>query len=354
MPKEIIVNWERLPQIRRDPFIPHRTVIISAQRQLRARKEAEVVAYQNLPEILEGCVFCPGNEEQTPKELVRIESPIDKKQWLVRGFPNAFPILMIEEGDEGNNHEPFFKQYIKKGIGAHELIVESPKHNVCLSCLTEEEIASIFDAMTLRYWDLGKDSRFGYFFAFKNYGPPGASQDHPHWQIETRVFAPKTLHEKIQTMREYWINEHNCLLCRLWQEEKADGRMVSENDDFTAYVPFAPSEPFELIIVPKQHSACFAIHLQDRSVAFKFASILKEVMVKVKKTLQGENWSKLFDPPYHIGLYTAPYQDQRESYYHWHLLISFHTTYKVGHERGTGEDVIPAFPEEIAAILRAA
>ena len=74
--------------------------------------------------------------------------------------------------------------------------------------------------------------------------------------------------------------------------------------------------------------------------------------MRVKIALQGDEWSHLSDPPYLFCLYTAPYSDDRDGYYHWHLSFLPRTTDKVGHERGTGEDVITEFPERIAEILR--
>ena len=356
MPKEVFVDWKRLPQIRIDP-LTGKSVIISAQRRLRVRKEAEVVAYPaSLPEFLDSCPFCPRNEEETPKELVRVPDPANPQKWLVRGFPNLFPILMIEEAENLVSNQGFFREYIKGGVGAHEIIVESPKHNAYLSSLSEEEIQAIFEAMSQRYFDLKGDPRFRYFYAFKNYGL-GATQDHPHWQIEARVFAPQIIYEKWQRLNEYRIKHGKCFLCQRWQAEKEGGRAVLETKEFIAYIPFAPSEPYEVMIMPKGHYSNFARHLQSKETSFEFAGMLKEVMRRVKKTLQKETvgeeqWEKVSDPPYLFCFYTAPYDDDADGYYHWHLDFLPRTTHKMGHERGTGEDVIPAFPEEVAEILR--
>jgi len=92
MVRNIEVDFNRLPQIRSDPTIPHRTVIVSTQRQ-GVKKEKN-----------EKCPFCPGNEEETPKELVRIPNFLDAAKWQVRGFANAFPFLMIEDGNNGNSY----------------------------------------------------------------------------------------------------------------------------------------------------------------------------------------------------------------------------------------------------------
>jgi UDPglucose--hexose-1-phosphate uridylyltransferase len=149
MPKQIMVDWDRLPQIRTDPLTGD-SVIISPQRSARLKKNALVAAYQDLPEFLNNCPFCMGNEEQTPAELVRVQN---HKGWLARGFPNLYPMLQIEEQIElGNGFSGFFHPHIKRGFGAHELIVESPKHNARFSKLSRAEIAAVFWAMGARYY----------------------------------------------------------------------------------------------------------------------------------------------------------------------------------------------------------
>src|SRR3989344_8667079 len=251
MVRNIEVDFNRLPQIRSDPTIPHRTVIVSTQRQ-GVKKEKN-----------EKCPFCPGNEEETPKELVRIPNFLDAAKWQVRGFANAFPFLMIEDGNNGNSYSQFWKEYLKKGTGAHELVVESPKHDALLSLLSLREIAAVLEAISCRYWDLKKDPRFKYFFTFKNFGE-GASQDHPHWQLEARAYAPQLIYQKLQEQSRYWITEQECLYCRLLQEEK--DRYVCKNKYFLAYVPWAPAEPYQIRIVPKEHFASFAVQFQNKEI----------------------------------------------------------------------------------------
>ncbi len=351
MPREILVDWERLPR-RRINKLTGRSTLIAAQRKLRKRKEAEVTAYpSNLPEFLADCPFCPGNEELTPKELVRISDSTNPGKWRTRGFANLFPFLMIEEKKLSNGSEyDLFEEH--SAVGANEIIVESSKHNACLSRLSEDEIAAIFSAMIDRYFDLKRDPRFRYFYAFQNYGP-GASQEHPHWQLETSETAPHLIYEIHKNMGEYKLKSGKCLLCELWQGEKGKGRTVLETEHFIAYIPFAPSEPYEVMLVPKEHFPCFASCLQDQELSLEFALVIKQIMIKVKKVLQGEDWKNLADPPYLFCLYTAPYdEDKGDGYYHWFLDFLPRTTHKVGHERGTEEDIITVFPEEAAEILR--
>ncbi|MBI2038541.1 MAG: hypothetical protein HYT19_01290 [Candidatus Nealsonbacteria bacterium] len=352
MPQEININDGNRPRRRINP-LTGQSVLISPQRGFKLIG-LNVVAYSSLPELSASCPFCPGNEERTPKELTRVANSLDPEKWLVRGFPNANPLCAIEDGELEETPE-FFREYRASGVGASEIIVESPKHNHCLSCSSELEITAIFQALAERYWDLKCDPRFKWFYAFKNYGPDaGASLSHPHWQNEAWEFVPTLIYERWRRMKEYSAtNNGECLFCRLWQEEKMAGRVVFENDHFVAFVPFAPSETHQVTIASKEHSPCFASCLQNEVVSLQFAKILKEVMRKVKIVLQGEKWQELSDLPHHFHLFTAPYfNDGNDSPYHWHLEFKPLTTKKAGHERGTGEDAISVYPEAIAKILR--
>lgn len=357
MLRAIVVPAGRRPHSRIDP-LSGLNVIIAAQRAVRTQGSKNVVAYPlGLPEFLATCHFCPGNEEDTTEELVRIPDSVTG-DWRVRGFPNLYPVLMIEEEEDGEegNHSEFFKPYIRNEVGAHEIVVASPRHNVCMSEMSDEEIALIFWAIAQRYWDLKEDGRFHFFYAFQNYGE-GASQDHPHWQLEARQFAPRDVWEKYKRMSEYKVTHRGkCLLCTLLDENKKDGRLVVENDHFLAFVPFAPSEPFEVVIAPKDCASNFASYLQKQEIAFEFASILREVARRVRRVLQektlGEERRGTSDPPYLCFLYTAPYYDDTDGPYHWHFVFIPRTTSKVGHERGTSEIIIPVFPEDAADILR--
>ena len=56
------------------------------------------------------------------------------------------------------------------GIGAHEVIIETPDHNRSLADLTPNEITDVLIAYRARYLDLRKDFRFRYMVLFKNHG----------------------------------------------------------------------------------------------------------------------------------------------------------------------------------------
>ncbi len=74
------------------------------------------------------CPFCEGNEDRTPPEIRAIR-PIDSKPnsrgWQVRTIPNQFAVLRIE-GNLERRGEGLYD--MMNGVGAHEVIVETPDH----------------------------------------------------------------------------------------------------------------------------------------------------------------------------------------------------------------------------------
>ena len=125
-----------MPELRKDPIVG-RWVIISTD---RAKRPTD---FLREPVKTKGGGFCPfdyGNENKTPPEILAYRPsvngstpPKDSPGWTVRVVPNKFPALGIE-GDLSKQAEGMFDKM--NGIGAHEVIIETPDHNATLAtCL---------------------------------------------------------------------------------------------------------------------------------------------------------------------------------------------------------------------------
>ncbi len=79
------------------------------------------------------------------------------------------------------------------GIGAHEVIVESPDHMSTLATLPQKSVEEMLWACRDRILDLKNDRRFRYILLFKNHGEPaGASIEHTHSQLIALPIVPTT------------------------------------------------------------------------------------------------------------------------------------------------------------------
>jgi len=328
-----------MPELRKDP-ITGRWVIIASERAKRPKDfitEKEIKGSGT-------CPFCPGREGMTPPEILAYRadgSAANAPGWSVRVVPNRYPALRIE-GDLGKRGERMFDKM--NGIGAHEVIIESPDHDKSLPDLTPEELAQVFRAYRERMNDLSQDGRFQYALIFRNHGEvAGATLEHPHSQLIATPVVPKIVHEEIIGARQYFDYHERCVFCDIIVEEvEAAKRVVLENGRFLAVAPFASRFPFETWIMPKTHQCDFT-RSSDEDLA-ALASIVRETLKRTRQVLD--------DPPYNYVIHTAPMRSKDEEAGHWHLEIMPRLTKVAGFEWGSGFYINPTPPEEAAEFLR--
>lgn len=336
-----------MPELRKDP-IAGRWIIIATE---RAKRPSDFNMKADLPKAGSFCPFCYGNEGKTPSEITAIRDPDSVKNqqgWKVRVVPNKFPALQIE-GELDRAGEGIYDKM--NGIGAHEVIVESPDHTRQLADLDVEQILMVMDMYKRRMVDLKQDKRFKYILLFKNHGDAaGASMEHSHSQLIATPVTPKRVKEELSGSRQYYEYKDRCVYCDIIKQETKDGkRIVYENEHFIAFAPFASRFPFEVWALPKYHAADFA----DIQVGHlkALAEMVKTVLTKLKQSLN--------DPPYNYIIHTAPNRTARRGYwttieedYHWHFEIMPRLTKVAGFEWGSGFYINPVPPENAAEYLR--
>lgn len=328
-----------MPELRKDPIVG-RWVIISTERGRRP------VDFIREPERKKGgfCPFCEGNEDKTPPEVIAYRpenSRRDGTGWNVRVVPNKFPALQIE-GDLNKEGEGLYDKM--NGIGAHEVIIETPQHNETLATMSVKTIESILWAYRDRILDLKKDIRFKYILIFKNHGEAaGASLEHTHSQLIATPIIPKRVMEEIEGAHSYYKFKERCIYCDIVKQEIAqDLRVIAQNEKFLVIGPFAPRFPFETWILPKEHDSHFEDG--DHEQFEKLAVIFKETLLRLNRALD--------DPAYNYVIHTSPLRDGGSEYYHWHIEIMPKLTRIAGFEWGTGFFINPTSPEEAAKFMR--
>jgi UDPglucose--hexose-1-phosphate uridylyltransferase len=294
------------------------------------------------------CPFCYGNESQTPPEIIAIRdagTQANTPGWQVRVVPNKFPALQIE-GELDRKGVGLYD--MSNGVGAHEVIIETPYHNKDLSDLLIQELTNILHIYCQRTLDLEKDKRFKYIMLFKNYGAAaGASLEHPHTQIIALPMVPKNVKEEIEGTQNYFDYRERCVFCDMIRQELDEkDRIILENKNFFAFCPFVSRFPFEIWIMPKKHTSYFC------QTPFEeipdLATILKGIIGKVKKLFG--------DTAYNFIIHTSPVNSDGTSLdsYHWHLEFMPKLTRVAGFEWGTGFYLVPTPPEVAAKFLREA
>lgn len=328
-----------MPELRKDP-VSGRWVIIATERAMRPTD------FRSEPQFIKGgfCPFCEGNEEKTPPEIMAYRekgTQSNAKGWRVRVVPNKFPALRIE-GNLSKHGEGIYDSM--NGIGAHEVIIESPKHITSLTELDNNQVEEILWAYRDRLIDLKKDKRFIYGLLFKNVGTAaGASLEHSHSQLIVTPIVPTSVVHEMNGCEEFYKYRGRCLFCDMIQQELATrARIVFESDIFVAFTPYASRFPFEVWILSKNHSSHFE-NLQKLE-AEELAHALRTVLRKLEASLEF--------PPYNYIVHTTPFVLGELEYYHWHIEIIPQLTRVAGFEWGSGFYINTVTPENAAEFLR--
>src|SRR5215203_4217303 len=277
-----------MADLRKDP-VTGRWVIISTERQKRPTDfQIETVTTRKDDQ----CPFCAGHEDRTPPEILSYRNGAG---WDVRVVPNKFPALRVE-GDLDRQGEGLFDRM--NGIGAHEVIIETPHHNQTLASMGEQAIEKVFWAWRERVLDLKRDIRLRHIVIFKNHGASaGASLEHAHSQLIALPIVPRELKEELAGAKRHFKLRERCVFCDIIRQEAKDGtRLIAESADFAAIAPYAPRFPFETWVLPKRHRSRF-----EDTTPGEFASLAR----MLKDLLQRMN-ATLLTPPYNLLVHSAP------------------------------------------------
>lgn len=332
-----------MPDLRRDPIVG-RWVIISTDRAGRPHDFVHHAPVRPTSAAL--CPFCPGQERLTPKEILAYRPQAGEPNlpgWTVRVVPNKFPALQVE-GEMGREGIGMYDRM--NGIGAHEVIIETPDHKDMLADLSPKRIEDVLWAYRDRIVDLKRDQRFRYILVFKNHGQTaGATLEHTHSQLIALPVTPTSVLAEIEGCRTHYQQKERCIYCDIIRQELSDAeRIVVDNQEFICITPFAPRFPFEMWILPKRHSAYFE---ESQKTQFELlARILSEALRRMDKVLT--------HPAYNFVLHTSPLHEKTGEFYHWHIELIPKLTQVAGFEWGTGFYINPVTPEEAAKFLREA
>jgi UDPglucose--hexose-1-phosphate uridylyltransferase len=230
------------------------------------------------------------------------------------------------------------------GVGAHEVVIETPDHMLTMARMSEKQIEDVFWAFRDRFLDLKKDRRLRYIIVFKNHGEAaGATLEHPHSQLIAMPVVPRRAVEELESTRRYFEQKERCVFCDIMRQEINTGtRVVLETDQFLVICPYASRFPFELWIIPRRHVS----HFEDTDIPtfHNLGWVMSVVLRELEKVLEM--------PPFNLVIHTAPLQEPATAWFHWHIELIPRLTKTAGFEWGTGFYINPTPPEEAARFLR--
>ena len=328
-----------MPELRQNYFTKE-WVIIATE---RAKRPEEMVVHRPVkeaPAFVESCVFCPGNEEKTPPEVMRV--PTDQQEkWQVRIVPNKFGALAR---DAKPTRVVRRSHRTMEGFGVHDVIIDTPDHSHVMALMPQAHVANVLRAYKSRYDALSHDPRIAHITMFKNHGvDAGASLAHPHSQMVATPVIPNQVRQRLEEALRHYDEFGECMACEVMQQELNDSqRIVMTTEHFVALEPFASPTPFCTHIYPRRHMASFG----DISTAEinDLAHTLGTVLLKLHRGLG--------NPDFNYTIRSAPAEWVGVKYFHWYVSIIPRLTRVAGFELGTGMFINTVLPEAAAEYLR--
>ena len=273
---------------------PHRT-----KRPWQGKTENQTIIHR--PKHDPTCYLCPGNTRANGKTNPNYLRPYS--------FVNDFSAL-LEDIPEVEMNEGFFVAKSEKGIC--KVICFSPNHSLTLPLMEVTEIKAVIDLWQSEYTNLGRLDFINHVMIFENKGDTmGCSNPHAHGQIWAQESIPNEVIKKTNQQSVFWQSKQQSLLkLYLEKELELNERIVFENNDFAALVPFWAVWPYEIMIIPKKHYQHIGQLKDDEKNSF--AEIIKIITTK---------FDNLFETsfPYSAGIHQAPTDGQDHEYWHFHM-----------------------------------
>lgn len=312
----------------------------------RAARPSEIhgAARASVHEDSRSCPFCPGNEHLTPPELERVPGgDADPARWAARVVPNRFPALASEHAAATRAAHPWFPR--RHAVGAHEVVIETPKHDLRLTEMSDDELGLLFEVYQRRYHVLRSTPGVRAVLIFRNHGPAaGTSIVHPHSQIIATPVETPLLRRRYPVARDHYEDHGTCLYCDLRDEERRAGdRVLFEREDFVALLPFASRWPYEVWVLPCTHRPSFGDASDDELIAA--ARALRRAL-RMLRTALG-------DPAFNYVIHSSPVNEEEQPFFIWHIQVVPRLAVPAGFELGSGMMINTALPEQAAELLRA-
>ena len=274
---------------------PHRT-----KRPWQGKQEEQ--AGESRPQYDENCYLCPGNSRAGGKQ-----NPNYNNTFV---FTNDFSALEHDIPEGKYEKDDLLIARSEKGIC--RVVCFSPRHDLTLAEFNQEQLLNVIEQWRKEYQWLGDEDYINYVQIFENKGSiMGCSNPHPHGQIWAQESIPVEPAKELEKQASYYQKVGRSLLSDYLELELSlRERVVIENRDFVALVPFWAIWPFETMIISKRHIQNILQFSEDEKRSF--ADVLKRLTVK---------YDNLFNTsfPYSAGMHQSPTDHENHPEWHFHM-----------------------------------
>ena len=232
-------------------------VVMAAHRQTRAFLPPK-----------ELCPLCPTKPG--------LQSEIPESNYEVAVFENLSPSLALAGKDWKLPQLSGLDTPIVDAAGFCEVLCYTDNHEANFATLSLEQIRIVMEAWRDRTREISAMPNIAHIFPFENRGVEvGVTLHHPHGQIYAYSYLPPRVEKMLAVATDHFAKNSRPLISDIIAREIRDEvRIVAQNSDWIAYVPFASRYPFEIHIAPKVFTSDLA-ELTD-SQADAFGAVAKE------------------------------------------------------------------------------
>lgn len=306
------------------------------------------------------CPFCEGDEAETPPEVWANRpggGAADGPGWLQRSVPNRYPALAadapahdagamsVSESGLTSSADPLLASSrtaesdlfsAVPAHGAHEVIVNSPRHVATLAELEPGELAGAMAAWRARVAAHADEASLVHLIV--NEGPrAGATLEHTHAQLLALPFVPAVVARERERSTAYNQRTAGSHLLEdlLVEEVRRRDRLVAIDGEAALICPWASRWPYELRLIPRSTNPRFDTDERGAELLGRGLRALAAVL----------------GPGVGLNLWvrTAP---RNTDEFCWHIDIAPRLTTAGGIELGAGIEVNPLAPERAAGKLR--
>lgn len=269
------------------------------QGQMETLPSAERPAYDP------GCYLCPGNERAGGKRNPIYADTFVFTNDFAAVLPDVPPSTVPADGLAGLLRA-------QTVAGTARVICFSPRHDLTLPEMDVADVRRVVETWAEQTNALGQQYRWVQLFENKG-EMMGSSNPHPHGQVWGIDALPNEPSKEDGQQRRYFETQGKPLLLNYAELEAARReRLVIENDDWLAVVPFWAVWPFETMLLPRRH----VLRLPDLSDGERdsLTIILKQLLIR---------YDNLFNIsfPYSMGWHGAPFGPGPQD--HWQLHAHF-------------------------------
>ena len=295
-------TWLQVPHRRFNP-LNRQWVLVSPHRTQRPWQGE--VAKTDAPSAIHydpNCYLCPGNTRAGGHRNPQYDG--------VFIFNNDYAALLPDTPSlQDAQHDDLLRVESERGVC--RVICFHPDHDLTLARMLPQDIERVVDAWTAQSRELGEQQEIRYVQIFENRGAMmGASNPHPHCQVWATEHIPDGPRIERIAQQEYRDAHGTCLLCDYLQREvQLAQRIVCQNDEFVALVPFWAVWPFETLVLSRRHVG--SLPEMDRSQHAALADILKRLTTRYDNLFQ-------IGFPYTMGFHPSPTDFQPHPEWHFH------------------------------------